>query len=133
MSTDFEHIHYVVRNCIGEEVFVYPVHGGFKFVHKKYDYLPKPQSYIFQCYRYLVCDRVDSTGAIYKNHYDVVRWPKKFRECVSVETLNFDCTLDEAIGSVMCELDWGIYTYPEAFIVKGGIETLLPQYEAKYG
>ena len=125
-----KHIHYVVRNILGEETFIYPIgKNKFKFVKKEYGAKPKPQSILFSFEKELVGWKYENMDKPYMYEKIIVHMPRKFKTCVKVKTLNFDCTLEQAIGSCECELDWTGSAYPEAFIVNGGVETKIMRKE----
>lgn len=120
------------------------------FVQPKYGYLPKPQSkpktverrwykddesmhpkFSWRCFH-----NPEDEGWFLKD--DGYWWekveikPKEFPTTIGVSVVKFDnVSLKDAIGSCFCEMDAYINTYPEAFMIKKGMEIPLNM-EASY-
>lgn len=136
-------MHYVVKNCLGDETIIYPWRNGFIFVKPKRDYLPKPQSkskfverkwYKDDEYFHLHCRLERAFCCASSNWFvrDGYWWekaeikPKVFSTTIGVSVVKFDnIALKDAIGSCFCETDAYINTYPEAFMINKGVETPL--------
>lgn len=141
------HNHYVVRNCFDEEIHIFQKGIKFIFVEKEYSMLPKPQS----CSKFvdkrwhkddesfhvsfpLTVEGMNLSPSWYlKDGYWYERTeikPKAFKTLSRISVVKFcDLTisLEDAIGSCICQLDAYIDTYPEVYLLKSGKEIRLPR------